>query len=127
MEDDDDAPICIGSEEGEAQHRRSWESKRPHRVNVPTCSNRTTIERNSRLTLKASNKMAEGVKYSVEEGVGEGVYTSVHAALSEAFAMASGRPTVTHTLTRLGQRVAEVAHSPSSDDSNQRTNRGCLN
>lgn len=97
IEDDDEAPICIGAEEGEAQRRKAWESKRPHRVyvHVPTSTYRTVTEQDGRVVLGASGKVIKGVESSAEEGV----YTSVHAALSEAFAIASGRQWSEATLT----------------------------
>lgn len=128
IEDDDDAPISIGLEEGEAQRRKSWELKRPHRVNVPMCTYRTDTVHDGRHAIEASRKMMKDAECRVEEAEegeqGEGVYTSVHAALSEAFAIASGRPTVTNDHGSLSQRRAQIACSTPSDDINQGTNRG---
>lgn len=126
IEEDDDAPISIGLEEGEAQRRKSWELKRPHRVNVPMCTYRTGTVHDGRHAMEASSKMIKDLECRVEaEGEqGEGVYTSVHAALSEAFAIASGRPTVTNYHGSFSQRRAQTACSTSSDDINQGTNRG---
>ena len=119
FEVDDDAPISIGLEEGEAQRRRSWESERPHRVNVPACSYSTNTAQDGSLAQGALSQMTQIVERSVEEG--EGVYTSVQAALSEAFAIASGRPTVTSCHRSSSQKGAQMACSISSDDSEQLT------
>jgi hypothetical protein len=112
IEDDDEAPICIGAEEGEAQRRKAWESKRPHRVHVhvPRSTYCTVTEQDSRVVLGASGKEVKGVESSAEEGV----YTSVHAALSEAYAIASGRPTLTSCPSHLDVKEAQTASSSST-------------
>lgn len=110
IEDDDEAPICMGAEEGEAQRRKAWESKRPHRVHVPMSSYRTVTEQDGRVVLGASGKALKGVESSAEEGV----YTSVHAALSEAYAIASGRPTLTSCPSHSDLKAAQMASSSST-------------
>ena len=107
IEDDDEAPICIGAEEGEAQRRKAWESKRPHRVYVPTSTYRTVTEQDGRGVLGASGKVMKNVESSIEEGV----YTSVHAALSESFAIASGRPTLASCPSHLDVKEGQMASS----------------
>jgi hypothetical protein len=109
IEDDDEAPICIGAEEGEEQRRKAWDSKRPHRVHVhvPTSTHRTVTEQDGRVVLGASGKATKGVESSAEEGV----YTSVHAALSEAFAIASGRPTLTSCPSHSYVKAEQMASS----------------
>lgn len=129
IEEDDDAPISIGLEEGEAQRRKCWELKRPHRVKVPKCTYRTDTVHGGGRAIDASRKMIKDVECRVEEAEaggegGEGVYTSVHAALSEAFAIASGRPTVSTCHGSSNQRRAQMACSTPSDDTTQGTNRG---
>lgn len=127
IEEDDDAPISIGLEEGEAQRKKCWELKRPHRVKVPMCTYRTDTVHDGGRAIEASRKMIKDLKCNEEEAGGEGgegVYTSVHAALSEAFAIASGRPTVTNCYGSSSQRRAQMACSTSGDDINHGTNKG---
>lgn len=112
IEDDDEAPICIGAEEGEAQRRKAWESKRPHRVHVhvPTSTCSAVTDQDGRVVLGASGKVMKGVESSAEEEV----YTSVHAALSEAYAIASGRRTLTSCPSHSDVKAAQTASSTST-------------
>ena len=82
IENDEDPPLSFGLEESEALRRKEWIERRPHRAASRSTSTATT-----------STTLSHAVEDEGRDHT-KGVYTCVAAALSEAYSIASGRPTI---------------------------------
>lgn len=83
IENDEDPPLSFGLEESEALRRKEWIEKRPHRAASRECA----------ATTACGGAVSQAMKEEGSEGP-QGIYTCVSAALSEAYSIASGRPTI---------------------------------
>jgi hypothetical protein len=82
VEDDDDAPLCVGEDESVAKRQRDWDARRPHRVKV---------------TLDLTGPAAGGVKRGTASNKQEpptvrvDCYAHAPSAIQEAFQIMSAR------------------------------------